>query len=159
MTSLLLLLLLNINNTSKRPLTLKSMPSTNDGHAKVQNSTLHSTHPPRASSHVFICLLAPLGGGVGDHSAWSMVLLLFLPVFLPGLCILTCPPPPSPVTACRYDESLNQVLCQEMLRYNRLLSIIRTSLINLDKALQGLQVGCCCCCCCGCGELTMMHSG
>lgn len=40
----------------------------------------------------------------------------------------------------RYEESMNQVLCQEMLRYNRLLDIIRTSLVNLDKALQGLQV-------------------
>lgn len=27
-----------------------------------------------------------------------------------------------------------------MLRYNRLLTIIRDSLINLDKAVQGLQV-------------------
>lgn len=33
-----------------------------------------------------------------------------------------------------------QVLCQEMLRYNRLLAIIRTSLLSLDKALAGLQV-------------------
>jgi dynein heavy chain len=40
----------------------------------------------------------------------------------------------------RYEQSLNQVLCQEMLRYNRLLSVIRGSLINLDKAVQGLQV-------------------
>lgn len=40
----------------------------------------------------------------------------------------------------RYEQSLNQVLCQEMLRYNRLLSVIRNSLINLDKAVQGLQV-------------------
>jgi hypothetical protein len=27
-----------------------------------------------------------------------------------------------------------------MLRYNRLLTVIRSSLISLDKALQGLQV-------------------
>ncbi|PNH03664.1 Dynein heavy chain 7, axonemal [Tetrabaena socialis] len=40
----------------------------------------------------------------------------------------------------RYEESLNQVLCQEMLRYNRLLDIIRSSLLNLSKALSGLQV-------------------
>jgi len=39
-----------------------------------------------------------------------------------------------------YEESMNQVLCQEMLRYNRLTAIIRNSLRNLDKALQGLQV-------------------
>ncbi|KXZ49009.1 hypothetical protein GPECTOR_23g1 [Gonium pectorale] len=40
----------------------------------------------------------------------------------------------------RYEESLNQVLCQEMLRYNRLLTVIRSSLFNLSKALSGLQV-------------------
>lgn len=39
-----------------------------------------------------------------------------------------------------YEESMNQVLCQEMLRYNRLTDIIRNSLVNLDKAVQGLQV-------------------
>lgn len=33
-----------------------------------------------------------------------------------------------------------QVLCQEMLRYNRLTDIIRVSLIDLNKAVQGLQV-------------------
>ncbi len=36
--------------------------------------------------------------------------------------------------------SLAQVLCQEMARYNKLLGVIRTSLVNLDKALAGLQV-------------------
>ena len=41
--------------------------------------------------------------------------------------ILTCLPFP-------------QVLCQEMLRYNRLIEIIRNSLINLEKAIAGLQV-------------------
>jgi hypothetical protein len=40
----------------------------------------------------------------------------------------------------RYDESMNQVLCQEMLRYNRLTAVIRSSLVDLDKALKGLQV-------------------
>uniref|UniRef100_A0A7S1SRN5 Dynein heavy chain n=1 Tax=Tetraselmis chuii TaxID=63592 RepID=A0A7S1SRN5_9CHLO len=39
-----------------------------------------------------------------------------------------------------YEESMNQVLCQEMLRYNRLLTIIRSSLVNLEKAIAGLQV-------------------
>lgn len=33
-----------------------------------------------------------------------------------------------------------QVLCQEMLRYNLLITIIRNSLIGLRKAIQGLQV-------------------
>lgn len=40
----------------------------------------------------------------------------------------------------RYDESMNNVLCQEMLRYNRLTAIISTSLAGLAKALRGLQV-------------------
>lgn len=40
----------------------------------------------------------------------------------------------------KYEESMNQVLCQEMLRYNRLTAIIRASLVNLDKAIKGLQV-------------------
>jgi len=39
-----------------------------------------------------------------------------------------------------YEESMNQVLCQEMLRYNKLLSIVRTSLMLLEKAVAGLLV-------------------
>lgn len=33
-----------------------------------------------------------------------------------------------------------QVLIQEMARYNKLTAVIRLSLANLDKAIQGLQV-------------------
>jgi dynein heavy chain, axonemal len=33
-----------------------------------------------------------------------------------------------------YQESMNNVLCQEMLRYNRLTAVIRTSLAGLAKA-------------------------
>jgi dynein heavy chain, axonemal len=39
-----------------------------------------------------------------------------------------------------YEESLNQVLVQEMARFNRLLDIIRTSLAALSRALAGLAV-------------------
>jgi len=39
-----------------------------------------------------------------------------------------------------YNESMNQVLCQEMLRYNKLLSVVRSSLQNMEKAIQGFVV-------------------
>lgn len=39
-----------------------------------------------------------------------------------------------------YEESLNTVLAQEMSRFNRLLTVMRDSLNNMDLALRGLQV-------------------
>ena len=38
-----------------------------------------------------------------------------------------------------YTESLNQVLVQEMARYNKLLQVVATSLIRVQRAVAGLE--------------------
>jgi len=40
----------------------------------------------------------------------------------------------------RYEESMNTVLAQEMVRFNRLLSVMRQSLQSIDLAIRGLLV-------------------
>ena len=39
-----------------------------------------------------------------------------------------------------YEESMNTVLVQEVIRYNRLLEVMKENLINVKKALKGLIV-------------------
>ena len=40
----------------------------------------------------------------------------------------------------KYEESMNTVLRQELIRYNRLTSVVRKSLVELRKAIKGLVV-------------------
>ena len=39
-----------------------------------------------------------------------------------------------------YNESMNTVLVQELVRYNRLIQVMKSTLANLKKALKGLVV-------------------
>ena len=39
-----------------------------------------------------------------------------------------------------YEESMNTVLVQEVIRYNRLLAVMKQNLIDVKKALKGLIV-------------------
>lgn len=38
----------------------------------------------------------------------------------------------------RYEESMNTVLAQEIIRFNRLIQVVRTSLQDIRKAIKGL---------------------
>lgn len=40
-----------------------------------------------------------------------------------------------------YEESMNTVLRQELIRFNNLISVVRKTLINMQKAIKGMYFG------------------
>ncbi|NWU76504.1 DYH7 protein, partial [Onychorhynchus coronatus] len=90
---------------------------------------------------LFESLLLTQGGGTqgssggGDSTLYAIAddILSKLPNdFDIESCLLKYP--------VRYEESMNTVLVQEMERFNNLIRTIRTTLINLKKAIKGLVV-------------------
>jgi dynein heavy chain len=79
------------------------------------------------------------GGGGGGKSADELVVEMSKDILnkLPSNFDLEVAEKRYPVL---YSESMNTVVCQEMVRYNKLLSKVRTSLQNLQKAIKGLVV-------------------
>ncbi|KAJ3049383.1 Dynein heavy chain 7, axonemal [Rhizophlyctis rosea] len=79
------------------------------------------------------------GGGVGGNSAEEITGDI-------ATSMLGSLPPDFDVVATqkkypvKYDESMNTVLVQELVRFNRLLKIVRDSLVNVIKALKGTVV-------------------
>ena len=57
-----------------------------------------------------------------------------------GILKLGVPLAPGCKYAVKWEESMNTVVCQELTKFNRLLSVIRKSLENIKKAVKGLIV-------------------
>ena len=89
------------------------------------------------------------------HSSWrgNAVTLISLPTSLSLQVVedvvkkvMESVPKPLPIAdimekyPVTYTESMNTVLVQEVIRYNRLLKVIHSSLQDLKKALKGLVV-------------------
>jgi dynein heavy chain len=79
------------------------------------------------------------GGGGGGESADEMLARVAQGILdrLPANYDLEAVQRKYPVT---YNESMNTVLAQELIRFNRLISVVRSSLINIGKAIKGLVV-------------------
>lgn len=77
--------------------------------------------------------------GSGGKSNDDTVIELASDIYnkLPGLFDIEAVLMAFPTT---YSESMNTVLLQEMIRYNRLLKVIRSSLVDVQKAIQGIVV-------------------
>ena len=67
------------------------------------------------------------------EKVWLVCVRVWLTVSLLAVQVMEAYP-------VRYEESMNTVLRQELIRFNRLTSVVRSTLQNMQKAMKGLVV-------------------
>ena len=120
---------------------IRSLPLIPDPEVYGLHSNADITKDNQETQALFDCILLTLprqtgGGGKSSGDAMldlaSDILAKLPPDFDIEMVIEKYP--------VVYNESMNTVLRQELIRYNRLTQVVRSTLINLQKAIKGLVV-------------------